>query len=86
MMAEKILFSLKQCCKCDKAKELINDQDDITIIDLSPDASMWTDEQKSLVQDHDVLEDLARTAPILWVDGEKKIGYLHIKQWVESIQ
>jgi hypothetical protein len=85
-MSEKILFSLKQCCKCDKAKDLIKNRDDINIIDLSPDVSMWTDEQKKLIEDHDVLNDLARTAPILWVDGEKKIGYLHIKQWFESLE
>jgi hypothetical protein len=44
----------------------------------------WSSEQRETASLYDVFEDLQKTAPILWIDGEKKIGYLRIRKWLED--
>ncbi len=83
-MNEQILFSLEHCQKCEQTKELLQHRDDIKYITLSHDVSQWNEQEKELVNHYNVLQDLERTAPILWVNGEKKIGFLQIKKWLQD--
>lgn len=83
-MSEKILFSLENCMKCIQTKELLADRDDIKIVTFPHDITEWGDEELNDAKYHDVFEDLQRTAPILWVDGEKTIGYLRIRKWLQD--
>ena len=83
-MTEKILFSLEQCTKCMQTKELLTNRDDIKIVTYPHDMNNWTPDQLNEAKTHDVFEDLQITAPILWVDGEKKIGYLRIRKWLQD--
>ncbi len=83
-MAEKILFSLEKCMKCNETKKLITDEDDIQIITYPHDLSDWSEEQINQAKQHDVFEDLQRTAPVMWIDGEKIIGYLRIRKWIQD--
>jgi len=83
-MVEKILFSLENCTKCTQTKELLNDRDDIKIVTYPHEITDWSDEQLNDAKSHDVFEDLQRTAPILWLDGEKTIGYLRIRKWLQD--
>ena len=46
----------------------------------------WSDEQLNEAKSHDVFEDLQKTAPILWLDGEKQIGYLRIRKWLQDTE
>ena len=85
-MSKTILFSLENCSKCEQTKRLINNKNDITFITLSHDVSQWSEEEKTLVQKYDVIHDLERTAPVLWHQGKKLIGYLQIKQWFNQQQ
>jgi len=85
-MNEKLLFSLESCIKCTQTKELLVDRDDIKIVTFPHDINDWNDEQLNNARSHDVFEDLKKTAPILWLDGEKKIGYLRIRKWVQDIE
>ena len=85
-MSEKILFSLEQCVKCMQTKELIGEGSDIEIVTFPHDMSNWSDEQLNSAKSHDVFEDLQKTAPILWIDGEKIIGYLRIRKWLQDNQ
>jgi len=83
-MVEKILFSLEKCTKCIQTKELLTDRHDIKIVTYPHEINNWTDEQLNEAKTHNVYEDLQITAPILWVDGEKKIGYLRIRKWLQD--
>ena len=83
-MSEKKLFSLENCVKCMQTKELIVDRDDIDIITFPHDINHWTEEQLKEAKSHNVFEDLQITAPILWIDGEKQIGYLRIRKWIQD--
>jgi glutaredoxin len=83
-MTEKILFSLENCVKCVQTKEILTDKDDIRIVTYPHDITDWNDEHLNEARSHDVLEDLKVTAPILWVDGEKTIGYLRIRKWLQD--
>lgn len=83
-MSDKILFSLENCTKCNQTKQLLPEDTDVKIIQLPHDYMNWSDEEKQTVESYDVLEDLQRTAPILFVDGEKYIGYLRIKKWIQD--
>ena len=83
-MVEKVLFSLENCVKCMQTKELLTDRQDIKIVTYPHDISDWNDEQLDEAKLHDVYEDLTVTAPILWVDGEKIIGYLRIRKWLQD--
>jgi len=85
-MGEKILFSLENCMKCIQTKELLEDRDDIEIVTFPHDINNWTDSDYELAKSHDVFEDLQRTAPILWLNGEKKIGYLRIRKWLQDVK
>jgi len=58
----------------------------VEIITFPHDLSQWHEEDLTLAKTHDVFEDLQRTAPILWLDGEKKIGYLRIRKWIQDAQ
>ena len=83
-MTEKILFSLENCIKCMQTKELIGEESDIKIVTFPHDISDWTDEQLNDAKSYNVFEDLQQTAPILWVDGVKLIGYLRIRKWLQD--
>ena len=83
-MVEKILFSLENCMKCTQTKELLHDRDDIKIVTYPHEINEWNDEHLNEAKSHEVLEDLKRTAPILWIDGEKTIGYLRIRKWLQD--
>jgi len=83
-MAEKILFSLENCMKCTQTKELLTDRTDIKIVTYPHEISEWDDIQLNEAKTYDVFEDLQRTAPILWIDGERKVGYLRIRKWLQE--
>ncbi len=83
-MDEKILFSLENCVKCMQTKELLVGRDDIKIMTFPHDIADWNDEELNDAKSHDVFDDLMRTAPILWLNGEKKIGYLRIRKWLQD--
>ena len=83
-MIEKILFSLENCTKCTQTKELLIDKEDIKIVTFPHDINDWSEEQLNEAKSHNVFEDLQKTAPILWKDGEKTIGYLRIRKWLQD--
>jgi glutaredoxin len=83
-MVEKILFSLQNCMKCMQTKELLTDRDDIRIVTYPHELSDWSDEQLDEAKTYEVFEDLQKTAPILWLNTEKKIGYLRIRKWLQD--
>lgn len=83
-MDGKILFSLENCIKCMQTKELLTDRDDIRIVTYPHEISDWTNEQLNEAKSHDVFDDLTITAPILWIDGRKTIGYLRIRKWLQD--
>jgi len=83
-MDEKILFSLEKCPKCMQTKEIIQDRNDIKIITYPHDMSNWSEEQIRQSKSYEVFEDLNITAPILWVNGEKIVGYLRIRKWIQD--
>ena len=83
-MNKPILFSLEQCVKCMQTKELMTDRDDVEIITFPHDINEWSDEELEKAKAHDVFDDLQKTAPILWLDGDKKIGYLRIRKWLQD--
>ena len=83
-MNKAILFSLENCVKCTQTKELLFERDDVEIVTFPHDLNNWSEDDFKLAKSHDVLEDLQKTAPILWLDGEKKIGFLRIKKWLQD--
>ena len=83
-MSEKILFSLKNCVKCMQTKELLEGRVDIKIVTYPHDITDWSDAELHEAKSHQVFEDLQKTAPVLWVDGEKIIGYLRIRKWLQD--
>lgn len=85
-MNKPILFSLEQCVKCMQTKELMTDGDDVEIVTFPHDINEWSDEELEKAKAHDVFDDLQKTAPILWLDGDKKIGYLRIRKWLQDTQ
>jgi glutaredoxin len=85
-MVEKILFSLENCIKCTQTKELLEGRDDIKMVTFPHDINDWSGEELNDAKSHDVFEDLQRTAPILWIDGEKTVGYLRIRKWLQDEQ
>jgi hypothetical protein len=78
------LFSLEHCVKCQETKELITGRNDIEIVTFPHDLNQWREEDFTLAKSYNVFEDLQKTAPILWLDGEKKIGYLRIRKWIQD--
>jgi hypothetical protein len=83
-MGEKILFSLENCIKCTQTKELMNNRNDIEILTYPHDINEWEKDQLEKAKSYDVLEDLKKTAPILVINNEKKIGYLRIRKWLQD--
>jgi len=83
-MSKKILFSLENCMKCTQTKQLLTDREDITIVTYPHEITNWNEDQLNEAKTHNVFEDLQVTAPILWIDGEKKIGYLRIRKWLQD--
>ena len=83
-MVEKILFSLENCTKCTQTKELLIDRNDIKIVTFPHNINDWSDEQLNDAKSHSVYEDLLLTAPILWADGKKTVGYLRIRKWLQD--
>ncbi|MEF8847676.1 MAG: hypothetical protein V5A68_00890 [Candidatus Thermoplasmatota archaeon] len=84
MSEKKILFSLEKCVKCHKTKKLLSDLNEIKMVTYPHDFDSWSEEQKKEAEEYDVLEDLGRTAPILWDDGDKIVGFLRIKKWLNE--
>ena len=83
-MSEKILFSLENCPKCIQIKEIIKDRNDIKIITFPHNIADWNEKQLKDTENYDVFNDLQITAPVLWVDGKKFIGYLRIRKWLQD--
>ncbi len=83
-MSKPILFSLEHCVKCQQTKQLLTDRNDVEMVTFPHDPTEWTTDQLKLAQDYAVFEDLHKTAPVLWVDGEKKLGYLRIRKWIQD--
>ena len=83
-MNKAILFSLENCIKCSQTKDLLEDIDNIEIVTFPHNLKEWSDENHELAKSHDVFDDLQKTAPVLWLDGEKKIGYLRIRKWLQD--
>jgi glutaredoxin len=83
-MTKPILFSLENCVKCMETKELLTGRDDIEIVTFPHDLNQWGEQDLMLAKSHDVFEDLQKTAPVLWLEGEKKIGYLRIRKWIQD--
>lgn len=70
--------------KCQETKDLLAGRTDVEIITFPHDLNQWSEQDLTLAKTHDVFEDLQKTAPILWLDGEKKIGYLRIRKWLQD--
>lgn len=80
-----ILFSLKGCTKCDMAKEYLNEQDiEFKEMVLSPIISDWTETEKAILEECDAVTDLSKTAPVMYYDGKRYLGYLKIKRWADE--
>jgi hypothetical protein len=79
-----ILFSLEQCVKCQQTKDLLSDRSDVQVFTFPHEFSEWSDDDVALAKKHEVFDDLQRTAPILWKDNEKIVGYLRIRKWVQD--
>lgn len=67
-----------------QTKELFTDKDEVKIVTFPHNMSDWSEDQLNDAKSHDVFEDLQVTAPILWVDGQKIIGYLRIRKWLQD--
>ncbi len=83
-MGKAILFSLEHCPKCDQTKELLRSRSDVDIVTFPHDLTAWSIEDLQFAEGHHVLDDLKITAPILWIDGEKTVGYLRIRKWLQD--
>lgn len=83
-MIKAILFSLENCIKCNQTKELLSDRDDVEIVTFPHSINEWSNENLELAKSHDVFDELQKTAPVLWLDGEKKVGYLRIRKWLQD--
>jgi len=83
-MEKPTLFSLENCPKCYQTKQLIKEEDNIDIITFPHDITNWSDDNIRTAKEHMVFEDLQKTAPILWLNGEKIIGYLRIRKWLQD--
>jgi len=83
-MENKILFSLEKCVKCIQTKELLTERNDIKIITYPHNIEEWDEKQVKEAQNHKIFDDLQITAPILWINGEKVIGYLRIRKWLQE--
>ncbi len=70
--------------KCTQTKEVLDKRKDIDIVTFPHDLSAWSQVEIDLAKSYQVFDDLQKTAPILWIDGEKKIGYLRIRKWVQD--
>ena len=80
-----MLLCLEQCPKCDQTKELLKDRKDVFVVSFPHDMKNWTELQKTFAEKFNILEDLMKTAPIfVTAEGEKLIGYLRIRKWVED--
>lgn len=83
-MTKTILFSLENCVKCTQTKELLTGRNDVEIKTFPHDIGKWTNDDLEFAKLHDVFDELQQTAPILWVDGEKRVGYLRIRKWLQD--
>ena len=80
------LFSLENCPKCDKTKELLSDRNNVEYFVLSKNMSNWSQIDQANVEAFNVFDDLRKTAPVLVVLPSEKhyIGYLSIKKALEN--
>ena len=65
-------------------KELLINRRDIKIVTYPHDISNWNEEQLTDIKSYDVFEDLQVTAPVLWINGKKIVGYLRIRKWLQD--
>lgn len=80
-----ILFSLKGCTKCNMAKEyLVENGIEFKEMKLSHTIADWSEPEKAILEECDVITALSRTAPVMYYDGKKYLGYLKIKRWVDE--
>jgi hypothetical protein len=63
-----------------QTKELLTNRNDIKIVTYPHKISDWNDEHLNDLKSHGVFEDLQKTAPILWIDGQKTNSYLRIRK------
>jgi len=83
-MPEVILFSLENCEKCLQIKDLIKERKDIKIVTYPHFFDNWTEDQIKEAKKYDVFDDLQITAPVLWVDKKKFVGYLRIRKFLQD--
>jgi hypothetical protein len=67
-----------------QTKELMEGREDIEIVTFPHDINDWSDEELEKAKAHNVFDDLQKTAPILCLEGDKKIGYLRIRKWLQD--
>jgi len=79
------LFCLTNCPKCDSVKDLTRGLS-INIITFPHSFESWTSEDIRRAEEHNVLEDLKVTAPVLVLaNGTKLIGQLRIMRWLQHV-
>jgi glutaredoxin len=83
-MVEKILFSLENCIKCTQVKELLSNRNDVEIVVYPHNLKEWNNEQLNQAKSYNIFDEIQITAPILWIDGKKIIGYLRIRKWLQE--
>jgi glutaredoxin len=83
-MENRILFSLENCIKCTQTKDLLSERNDIKIVTYPHNIDNWDENQLKQAKNHEIFNDLQITAPILIADGEKIIGYLRIRKWLQE--
>lgn len=80
-----ILFSLEGCTKCDLAKSyLVQNGIEFKELTLSNTMSEWSEAEKAILEECDAVTDLSRTAPVMYYNGKRYLGYLKIKRWVDE--
>ncbi len=70
--------------KCTQTKQLLTNRNDIRIVTFPHDLNDWADEELKMAKEYNVFEDLQKTAPILWNEGDKLVGYLRIRKWLQD--
>lgn len=83
-MTEIILFTLENCEKCLQIKELIKEKNTIKIITYPHFIDDWSNEQINEAKNYDVFNDLQITAPVLWMNKKKFVGYLRIRKYLQD--
>jgi len=67
-----------------QTKELLTTREDVDIVTFPHDVTAWSDSDFAMAKSYGVFEELQKTAPILWIDGTKMVGYLRIRKWLQD--